>query len=105
MRIESLNEKIKTTPALMLYFSSSGCGVCEILKPKIFKAFDINYPKIEKIEIDADLHKEIAAHFRVFALPTVIIFFDGKEFARKSRNISVDGFIDDFKRVYNLFFN
>jgi thioredoxin-like negative regulator of GroEL len=104
MTIDTIEEKIKSTPALMLYFSGESCGVCEILKPRIFEAFKTNYPKIEKLELSVEEHKSIAAHFSVFAMPTIIIFFEGKEFFKKSRNLSVDGFIAEVNRPYNLFF-
>lgn len=104
MTVDTIEEQIKNKPALMLYFSGESCGVCEVLKPRIFEAFENNYPKIEKLEISVEEHKSIAAHFSVFAMPTIIIFFDGKEFFKKSRNLSVDAFINEVERPYNLFF-
>jgi len=104
MTIEQLNEKIETAPALMVYFSGANCGVCKVLHPKLTEAFSKRYPLIEQITIEVEQHPQIAGQFNVFALPTVIVYFDGKEINRKSRNLSVDRFLDEIQRPYGLFF-
>ena len=105
MDIEQLEEKIEQSDALMVYFSGEFCNVCKVLQPKIKDAFSKHYPKIEQLYISADNYKQTAAKFGVFALPTIIIYFDGKEQKRKSRNLSVDGLIEELKRPYTLFFD
>lgn len=104
MTLEQLQLKINTTPALMLYFSAESCSVCKVIKPKLFDAFEKRYPKVKKIDINGEIYKDIAAYFSVFTFPTIIIFFDGKEFFKKSRNLSIDGFLDEVERPYSLFF-
>ena len=105
MTIDELNEQIKSSEALLVYFSGEHCGVCKTLKPKIYDAFAKTYPKIQQLEIKIEENLELARQFNVFALPTIIVYFDGSEFQRKERNISVDGFIRDVKRPYELFFS
>ena len=105
MTLEELQNKISTTQSLFLYFSGEGCGVCQVLQPKIKNAFDINFPKIEQLYINAQENPKISAHFGVFSLPTIFVYFDGKEFLNKSRLISVDETISSIARPYNLFFN
>jgi len=104
MNIEQLNEKIKSTPALMVYFSGEYCGVCQVLQPKILDAFKEEFPKIEQLILTVEENPQIAAQFNVFAMPTVIIYFDGKEINRKARNLSVQALVDEIKRPYGLFF-
>jgi len=104
MNIDELNEQIKSNEALLVYFSGEHCGVCKVLKPKITEAFAANYPKIKFLEIQTEQNLELARQFNVFAMPTILVFFDGQEFQRKERNISVQGFIDDVKRPYTMFF-
>ena len=104
MNIEQLNEKIKSTPALLVYFSGTSCGVCKVLKPKIKEAFSNNYPNIEFLEINIEENLELSRQFNIFAMPSILVFFDGNEFIRKERNISVDGLIAQVKRPYSLFF-
>ncbi len=103
MTLEQCKQTISDEPAILIYFSGVGCGVCTALQPKIKKAFEENYPKIKQYYFDIEEYKEIAINFNVFSMPTVLVFLDGKEFVRKSRNMSVDGIINDLQRPYNLF--
>ncbi|WP_201352997.1 thioredoxin family protein [Hydrogenimonas urashimensis] len=102
MRIESIGEKIHNQTGVMLYFWGEHCNVCHALQPKLFEAFDKNFPKIEKITIDVGEHADIAAHFGVFSIPTAIVFLDGKEFARVSRNVSIPALVEQIRRPYEI---
>lgn len=104
MDLDNLNNKIKNNDALMVYFSGNDCGVCEVLKPKVKEMISENFPKIEQIFVSANDYKETAANFNVFTIPTVLIFLDGKEFIRKSRNFSIPALKEELKRPYGLFF-
>ena len=66
---------------------------------------NIIFPRIKQIYISAEEYKTTAIEYGVFSMPTIIVYFDGKEFARKSRNLSVAGFIQELKRPYGLFFD
>jgi thioredoxin-like negative regulator of GroEL len=105
MTIEELNQQIKSTDALLIYFSGEHCGVCKVLKPKIFDAFTKYYPKIKLLEIKTEQNLELARQFNVFAMPTIVVYLDGNEFQRKERNISVQELIQDIKRPYEIYFN
>ena len=98
-----VKEVISKVPAVLIYFSGENCSVCTALKPKIEKEVNIHLPKIEIYEVKADIYKEIASNFSVFSIPTILVFFDSKEFKREGRNISVLNFIEELKRPYNLF--
>ncbi len=97
-----MNHIIKDDLAVMIYFSGQGCGVCKVLQPKIKQAFDKYYPLIKQYYFDIEEYKEFAISHNVFSMPTVLVFLDGKEFIRKSRNMSVDGIVNDLKRPYSL---
>ena len=56
--------------------------------------------KIEGIDISQT--PDISAYYSVFTVPTVLIFFEGREFLRKSRNMSVAEITDAIRRPYNL---
>ncbi|MBV5321991.1 MAG: thioredoxin family protein [Sulfuricurvum sp.] len=100
--LESLNQALHTNDALMLYFSAPTCNVCHALKPKLTQAIMDNFPTFVIESIDISETPEIASHFSVFAIPTVLIFFQGREFLRKSRHMSVGEVIEDIRRPYNL---
>ncbi|MAN59140.1 MAG: thiol reductase thioredoxin [Flavobacteriaceae bacterium] len=87
---------------LLLYFSSEKCGVCQVLKPKVTEEVSSRFPKIVLREVLAGAHPEIAGKFTVFTASTIIVFFDGKEYLRESRNLSVPRFIEQLHRIYSL---
>ena len=100
----SIQETIAKKPAVLLYFWGEHCNVCHALQPKLFEAFDTHFPEVEKITVDIGRHPEIAAAFGVFSIPTAIVFFDGREFERISRNVSIPALVTKLQRPYELFF-
>jgi thioredoxin-like negative regulator of GroEL len=105
VKAQELEEQIKSNEALMVYFSGIDCGVCEVLKPKVKEMMEQNFPKIKQVFVNAHENQECAANFNVFTIPTVLVFLDGKEFIRKSRNLSIPAFKEELQRPYDLFFN
>ena len=103
--IESIDNIIKENPAVMLYFSAPTCNVCHALKPKLLEAIDENFDTFEIVSIDVSTDADIAAHYSVFAIPTVLVFLDGREFLRKSRHMSVGEVINEIKRPYEIMFS
>jgi len=102
---DEIERAIREKEGVMLYFWGERCNVCHALRPKLFDAFDERFPRIEKISIDAEVSPDIAASFGVFSIPTAIIFLDGKEFARVSRNVSIPALVDRIERPYQLLFS
>jgi thioredoxin-like negative regulator of GroEL len=103
MSEQILNEKVKSSKALMLYVGGEHCGVCKALYPKITQKFAEHFPKIEQLRIDIENEKEFISQLQIFAIPTIIVYFEGKEFFRRSRNISVDLFLNEVERPYEIF--
>lgn len=104
MSLEELQNKISTCDAVLLYFWGDNCNVCEALRPKIKEAFDKNFPKIEQLYLNAKEDIEISAHYNVFSIPTMIVFLEGREFVKASRNISIDQLITQVDRPYSMMF-
>lgn len=100
--IEEIDKSIKENLAVMLYFSAPTCNVCHALKPKLLEAIESNFEEFKILSIDTSIEQEIAAHFSVFAIPTVLVFLDGREFLRKSRHMSVDEVVREIERPYKM---
>jgi thioredoxin-like negative regulator of GroEL len=100
--IKNITNTIENNLAVMLYFSAPTCNVCHALKPKLLKALDENFKDFKVESVDISKHEDIAPHFNVYAIPTVLIFLDSKEFLRKSRHMSVDEVIREIKRPYEV---
>lgn len=100
--IQIIENTIKESLAVMLYFSAPTCNVCHALKPKLVDALDKNFKEFKVVSVDISVEEDIAPHFGVFTAPTVLIFLEGKEFVRKSRNMSVNELIREIKRPYDI---
>ncbi len=103
--IHTVTQTLNSHLAVMLYFSAPTCNVCHALKPKLVSAIHSNFSSFEIISIDISIQPEIASHFGVFNIPTLLIFLDSKEFLRKSRHMSVDDVIREIKRPYDIMTN
>ncbi len=103
--LDEIRQIINEKDGVLLYFSASGCGVCKALKPKVEKEFGEKFSKIEQLFINATNHPKIAASFSVFSMPTILVFLDSKEFARESRNVSLELLLKKIKRPYEIMTN
>lgn len=99
---QELEDLIKSELGVIVYFSTQQCNVCKVLRPKIMAHFSETFPAIKRIFVDLNDAPELAAKFSVFSAPTILVFLDGKEFARESRNISLDIFSSKIQRLYDL---
>ena len=100
--IETINNTIRENPAVMLYFSAPTCNVCHALKPKLFDAIDSNFSEFKIVEVDVSVEQEVSAHFSVFAIPTMVVFLDSREFMRKSRHMGIAEVVKEIKRPYDI---
>lgn len=107
VEIQSFEEFLKwkeKEPALLAYFSTEACNVCKVLKPKVDELIQTEFPKIKLVYIKSDKLPEVAAQNQVFAAPTLIVYFDGREYIRKSRNIGIGELQNEIARPYSMMF-
>jgi len=102
---QSLEKELQNNEAVMVYFSGNDCGVCHVLQPKIERLFTNKFPKIKQIYISAEEYRDTAAQCNVLSIPSLLVYFEGKEFLRESRLISVPDVEGKISRTYDLFFN
>ncbi|RUM75047.1 MAG: thioredoxin [Sulfurovum sp.] len=102
MTLEALRQTIREEPGVLLYFLGEHCNVCHALRPKFKELFDTQFPLIKQIYLDAHENPEISAHFQVFSVPTMIVFLDGREFAREGRAVSLHKLSEQISRPYAI---
>ena len=96
---------LKQNDASLIYYSTHQCNVCKALKPKIVDFIKAEFPKIKMAYVDCEALKDVSAQNQIFAVPTIIVYLDEKEFIRKSRNINMVEFQEQLQRPYSLFFD
>ena len=102
--IQEFNSVLEKNEAVLVYFSTETCNVCKVLKPKVTKLVSSTFPLMKMIYVKSDIFPEIAAQNRVFAVPTIAVFFAGRETIRKSRAFGIDELESEIERPYSLLF-
>ena len=97
-------ELIKSSQACLFYFYTNQCTPCAELRPKVKSLTDAKYPLMKTEFIAADTANEMSSRYNVFASPTIILFFDGKETRRFSKFVSIDEIDRSIDRYYSLIF-
>lgn len=103
--LELLQEKKVTEKGLLLYFSTESCSVCKVLKPRVEELLLESFPKISSFYIDVDKSPLVSGQHQVFTIPTILLYFDSREHARFSRNISIHQLEDAIRKSYSMIFN
>jgi len=102
MKLEEIQNIIKSEVGVLIYFSGENCNVCHALRPKFKELFDKEFPKIKQIYLDAHDNPEISANFQVFSVPTMLVFLDGREFVREGRAVSIHQLQQKLQRPYDI---
>jgi thioredoxin-like negative regulator of GroEL len=90
--------------SVALYFTSPGCNICTVLKPKVRELIVQKFPKMNLRFIDITENPMTAAEFQVFTVPVILIYFEGQEYIRKMRNIGLIELEKEISRPYELLF-
>lgn len=76
-------EVLKSDLPVMVDFFADWCGPCKMAAPIIDELAQEYKDKARIGKLDVDENNEIASQYGVLSIPTVIMFKDGKEVARK----------------------
>jgi thioredoxin 1 len=102
--IQEFEQILSEHDAVLAYFSTEICSVCKVLKPKVMEMVNESFPGINMIFIESDKFPELAAQNRIFAAPTILVLFAGRETIRKSRAFGVDELRKEIQRPYSVMF-
>lgn len=104
MEIEDVESLVTDKTAVLLYFYNDNCPPCKILRPKVKDLVQDNFPQIEFRLINAELFPATSAQYGAFSSPTLLVFFEGKEYIRESKNISISELHDKIYRFYTMIY-
>jgi len=101
----ALEALLQREPAVALYFTGAGCGVCTALRPRVEALLARRYPRMTWATVDCSRHPEVAAQQGVHAVPTLLVFFAGRETVRKGRSFALTELDQALERPYHLLFS
>ena len=103
--LQDFQQLIENEQALLIYFYNDNCAPCLSLRPKVIELVKEKFPKLKMVLSNSLTQPEVSAHYSAFNNPTLIIFFEGKEYKRESKYISVPQLMQTIERPYNMLFS
>lgn len=110
MEIKSINNLldfqglVQKHKAVFFYLSTQECNVCKVLKPKVIEMLKEDFPQIQFYYVDLDKAKEILGQLSIFSVPTILVYFEGKETIRVARNVHLEELREQVERYYKMIF-
>lgn len=96
-------KELKQRKFSFVYITTKDCNVCKILQPKLRKLAE-SFPKANFELLELDKYPQAAGEFICFTVPTIIVFSEGKELLRASRNLDLTEIEYKLTKFYNLIF-
>lgn len=100
---DELEELVKESIMIIVYFTGNTCGACEIIKSRI-QSILTKFNKIISAEVNGEENINIAAKYGVFSLPIMLLYIDGKETLRVGRNVDFLDLQNQISRYYNMIY-
>jgi thiol-disulfide isomerase/thioredoxin len=104
MEITEIQNLITDKAAVLLYFYNDNCAPCVIIRPKVQVMVKDYFQNLDLRLINAEKFPATSAQYSVFSSPTLLVFFEGKEYIRESKNISISELHDKIERIYRMIF-
>ena len=98
-------EQIKETErAFVLYITDDQCNVGESVAPKLEKLISEHFPKLSLYQTFMSQTPKLSSQLSVFVVPTILVFFEGKQYIQKSRSFSLEELQQEIARYYEMLF-
>lgn len=82
------NEIINTNDLVLVDFYAEWCGPCKMMSPILQEVKATLQEAVKIIKINVDQHQDLASHFMVRGVPTLMLFKEGKMLWRQSGVLS-----------------
>lgn len=101
--LEEIQNKISKNTMVLAYFTSSDCNLCKDLFPKVQRMLEA-FPNVVALRSEVDEELKLVGTYNVFTIPTIILFVEGKETIRRSRQIGISEFSNAMNRYYRMIY-
>lgn len=90
---KSYNELITDEVPVLVDFYATWCGPCKTLAPILEEVKDNLGDKVKILKIDVDKNQDLASKHGVRGVPTMILYFNGKQVWRQSGVVDKQGIL------------
>ncbi|MDO9577167.1 MAG: thioredoxin family protein [Candidatus Cloacimonadales bacterium] len=94
-------KELKQEKFSFIYITIKDCNVCKELKPKLLE-LAASYAGSSFHNIFLDDHKDAAGFFMAFAVPTFLVFSEGRELLRSARHLDMEEIKNKLDRYYEM---
>ena len=89
----SFVDLINSDKPVLVDFFATWCGPCQLLSPTLKQLKDYLGERITILKIDVDKNEQLASHYQVRGVPTIMLFQNGKQLWRQSGLISKEDMV------------
>jgi len=97
-------EQMKLEKFSFVYITTKECNVCKVIQPKL-KELAKNYSGSTFHTIELNNNKEASGYFMAFAVPTILVYSEGKELIRTGRHLNFSDIENKLNRYYGMIFD
>jgi thioredoxin 1 len=94
-------EVIDSSELVLVDFFADWCGPCKMMSPILQEVKTIIKDDAKILKINVDTHQDLASHFMVRGVPTLMLFKSGKMLWRQSGVLSAKELVDLIKNHLN----
>lgn len=98
---DKFDEVISNKNLTVIDFSASWCMPCRMLKP-IMDKIDEKLEDVKIYNVDIDSSEDIAKRYRIFSVPTIVCFKEGKKIDSMVGLNPYDDIVDFIKRCQTM---
>jgi len=95
-------EVIQSDLPVVVDFWAAWCGPCRMQEPVLNEIARQHSDKIKITSVDVDAEPELATRFRIRAIPTLLLFKDGKPVRTLMGFRSKPQLLEEFKNAFGL---
>ena len=88
--MDKFNELINSDTPVLVDFFADWCGPCKMLAPELVALKEKVKDNMSIVKINVDKNQQLAGHFQVRGVPTMILFKEGKILWRQSGYMNAD---------------
>jgi thioredoxin 2 len=78
------SDVLKSDLPVLVDFWAPWCGPCRMMAPAYAQAAKVLQPRLQVAKLNTETARDIAARLRIQSVPTLALFYAGREIARRS---------------------